>query len=119
MMHVCSMSVAIGVVSAALLVYAAIMVSRHNPDNFYAQEWPAAVRRRNQYIFLLAIASVGVLFAAGRLGYINLKRFGVRKEGHFDQYMGEDRDPVPVDKMGRPSIHHLKHGTGRQEHWVE
>lgn len=77
-MQICSLSVAIGLVSIAVLIYSAVEVSKVRPD---AQG--DELRRRNQFIVLLALSAVGIIFAAGRLGYVNLKRFGVPREGRM------------------------------------
>lgn len=70
-MHLCSVTVLIGLISIALLIYSAVAISRFSQDNFYEHEWVTAVNMRNKYILLLVIASLGILFSAGRLGYIN------------------------------------------------
>jgi hypothetical protein len=73
------LSVVILVVSALVLVYSAVQVSKFTADffNYECDDFPRACRMRKMYIALIALSSVGVLVGLGRMGYINLRRFHV------------------------------------------
>jgi len=73
---ICSTSVAIGVISIAVLIYTAVEVSR-TPKG--ADAMPEVIRRRNMLIAVMVLAAVGIVFASGRLGYVNLKGIGIHR----------------------------------------